>query len=117
MDQLDQGYYPNPCLSVYVHPEAAQDSVNQIKQLDAHPNVFVCVAHDNGLFEKLPLLNTRPEKDINDWQAAGYKTNTRWAFLNELPKGDNPGRDVLVRGLQHADGSIIKWNGSEFVDA
>ncbi|CAK7202831.1 hypothetical protein SEUCBS139899_005558 [Sporothrix eucalyptigena] len=102
--------------SVYVHPKEAQESVDRIKTLDAHPCVFVCVAHDNALFEKLPLLNSSPEKDINDWQTAGYKTNTRWAFLNELPKSDGPGRSVLVKGLRRADNTLLGWNGTEFVD-
>lgn len=102
--------------TVYIHGGAAQASIDKLRILDAHPGVFICLAHDAALFETLPLYNTDPDQDINDWKTAGYKENTRWAFLNELPKGDSPGRKAMVQGLKRK-GKIILWDeGKGFVD-
>lgn len=60
--------------------------------------MFVCLAHDPSLFEVLPLMNTGGES-INGWKEKGWKEQTRWMFLNELPRGGKPGRDPLVFGF------------------
>ncbi|TID23546.1 metallo-beta-lactamase superfamily protein [Venturia nashicola] len=64
----------------------------------ASPDILlvVCLAHDPGLFEVLPLLNTSPKNNINDWQATRYKEKTRWRFLNELPRNGKPGRKPII---------------------
>ncbi|KAH7118339.1 beta-lactamase-like protein [Dactylonectria macrodidyma] len=102
--------------SAYSFGDVAQSSVNMLQALDAHPGIFICLSHDDVLFNILPLLNEEPTRDINDWQSLGYKERSRWAFLNELPKGDNPGREPLVTGLWR-DGRQVTWRAdSGFVD-
>ncbi|KAH7265764.1 beta-lactamase-like protein [Fusarium solani] len=79
--------------TVYIHGDAAQASIDKLRILDAHPGVFICLAHDAVLFETLPVYNNDPNQDINDWKTAGYKENTR--------RGDN----------------VIVWDdGKGFVD-
>lgn len=99
--------------SVYANPADAQGSVDKIKVLDAHSGVFVCMAHDHALFDVLPLYNSQPDKDINGWQALDYKGKIQWAFLNELPKGSEPGRDILVRGLRRSSNAVMEWHEGE----
>ncbi|KAE9973626.1 hypothetical protein EG328_004297 [Venturia inaequalis] len=85
--------------SAYVDPNVANQSIEGVKQFDASPDVLVCLAHDPGLFEVLPLLNTSPNNNINDWQDRGYKEKTRWRFLNELPRDGKPGRKSIIFGF------------------
>ena len=99
--------------SVYADPKDAQASVDKIKVLDAHPGVFVCMAHDHALFDVLPMYNSQPNKYINDWQELDYKKKTQWAFLNELPKGSGPGRDILVPGLRRTGNTTMEWHDGE----
>jgi hypothetical protein len=82
--------------SAYVDPDVANQSIGSMKEFDASPDVFVCLAHDPCLFEVLPLLNTSSKNSINDWQARGYKEKTRWRFLNELPRDGKPGRKPII---------------------
>lgn len=85
--------------SAYVDPYVANQSIGSMKEFDANPDVFVCLAHDPGLFEVLPLLNTSTKNYINDWQSRGYKEKTRWRFLNELPRDGKPGRKPIIFGF------------------
>lgn len=85
--------------SAYVDPNVANQSIEGMKEFDASSDVLVCLAHDPGLFEVLPLLNTSPKNNINDWQARGYKEKTRWRFLNELPRDGKPGRKPIIFGF------------------
>lgn len=64
----------------------AQKSVETLKSFDADPSVFICLAHDNILLKILPLFNTCPEKDINDWMRLGYKQMGLWGFLDDASK-------------------------------
>jgi hypothetical protein len=82
--------------SAYVDGHLAQQSVDLLRPIDASPHVFICLAHDGVLLDLLPLFNQDPTKDINDWQDQGYKDRSHWGFLNELPKGNKPGRNLLV---------------------
>ncbi|KAK5991855.1 hypothetical protein PT974_05241 [Cladobotryum mycophilum] len=86
----------------------AQQSIDKLLLFDAHPNIFICLSHDETLFHFLPLYNKDPSSDINDWKTRGYKENSRWYFLNELPKDGEPGRGPLVVGLKR-DGKTIAW--------
>lgn len=69
-----------------------------MKEFDASPDVFVCLAHDPGLFKVLPLFNQDQQNRINDWREKGYKDATQWRFLNELPRDGNRGREPIVSG-------------------
>jgi len=69
-----------------------------MQAFDESEDVLVCIAHDPSLLKVLPLLNMSPEKDINDWKTQNYKERTRWAWLNELPRGGKPGRSMHVDG-------------------
>jgi len=84
--------------SAYVDPETANKSIRGLQAFDASPDVFVCLAHDPGLFEVLPLLGENPGHHVNDWKVKGYKDATRWRFLNELPREGKPGRPPIVYG-------------------
>jgi hypothetical protein len=82
-----------------VNPDIADESIGSLKEFDASPNVFVCLAHDPGLFEVLPLFNTNAWNYVNDWKEKGYKEMTRWRFLNELPRAGKQGRKPIVFGF------------------
>jgi hypothetical protein len=84
--------------SAYLNPNLADESISSMKEFDASPNVFVCLAHDPGLFDVLPLFNQNSGYIINDWREKGYKEATRWRFLNELPRQGKPGREPIVYG-------------------
>lgn len=87
----------------YVDPPVAQESVDKLEQFDADENVFVCVAHDGGL---LPIVDWFPNGTLNDWKAKGWKQNSQWGFLNELPIDGKPGRPKLAPGLVK-DGRVM----------
>lgn len=83
--------------SAYSFADAAQKTVKLLQLLDANPNVFVCLAHDGALFDMLPLYNSDPKCDINDWKEKVYDQRVRWGFLREMPDSEHrPGRGWLV---------------------
>jgi glyoxylase-like metal-dependent hydrolase (beta-lactamase superfamily II) len=84
--------------SAYVDPDIANVSIRSLQAFDADRNVLVCLAHDPGLFDILPLLNQDPDCKANDWKVKGYKEQSRWRFLNELPRNGKPGRPPIVLG-------------------
>ncbi|KAF4625568.1 hypothetical protein G7Y89_g12598 [Cudoniella acicularis] len=85
--------------SAYVDPDTADISISSMKEFDASEDVFVCLAHDPGLFEVLPLLNDGKGDNVNAWKEKGWKEAVRWRFLNELPKEGKRGRKPLVEGF------------------
>ncbi|RDW59679.1 hypothetical protein BP6252_12766 [Coleophoma cylindrospora] len=86
--------------SAYVDAKLANMSMKGLGEFDADPDMFLCLAHDSALMEVLPLLNDKPDIDVNNWKDAGYKDMTRWRFLNELPKNNGErGRPPLVTGF------------------
>jgi hypothetical protein len=93
--------------SAYTFPDAAQLSIEGLQLLDASPDVFICLAHDGVLFDVLPLFNHDPSRDINDWQAQKYKERSLWGFLNEFPKGTQPGRPELVVGIRRNGKNVV----------
>ena len=78
-------------------------------EFDADENVLVCIAHDGGL---LGVLDFYPHGDINGWKEKGWKEQTRWGFVNELPVDGRPGREVLVGGLVR-DGEVVGVGGGK----
>lgn len=96
--------------SAYVDPDTANRSITSLQAFDADPNVLVCLAHDPGLFEILPLLNYDSTCSLNDWEIKGYKNMSRWRFLNELPRNGKPGRSPLVIGWWKAGKPIEKMD-------
>ncbi|KAG8163356.1 hypothetical protein KVR01_006653 [Diaporthe batatas] len=83
--------------SAYSFAAAAQKTAELVLLFDANPHVFVCLAHDGALFDVLPLYNSDPTSDINDWKDKDYDERAKWGFLNELPYTDySPGRGHLV---------------------
>jgi hypothetical protein len=73
--------------SSYKDPPLATDTTEKMrKYFDADPNVLVCLAHDTALLDHLPVFNYRPQKDLNDWKAAGMKERCHWGWLKELPR-------------------------------
>jgi hypothetical protein len=100
--------------SAYTSGEDAQESINKLLPFDSDPNVFILLAHDSVLFDVLPLFNEHPYLDVNDWQQKGYKGQTHWGFLNELPRKNHPGRKPLVDGLRHNDKLLLYGDDGEF---
>lgn len=85
--------------SAYIHPEAAQRSVNRLISFDVHPNVMVCLAHDETLLKKLPTLNNNPNDDLNSWKSRGYKDKVRWGWLNDMPRNGQAGKKFAIEGF------------------
>ena len=77
----------------FLDPPVAQQSVNALAELDASDDVLVCLAHDPGLSEVCDFF---PKASMNDWKAKGWKLQSHWGFLNELPIDGEPGRPNLI---------------------
>ncbi|CAG9984539.1 unnamed protein product [Clonostachys byssicola] len=102
--------------SAYTFAELAQQSVDRLQPLDAHPHVLICLAHDGKLMELLPLFNQDPANSINGWQSWGIKDKSRWDFLNELPKGQAEGRKPTFGGI-YRNHTRLQWDGDAgFID-
>lgn len=84
--------------SSYYDRGLAMESIRSMQDFDASTDVLVCIAHDPNLLKILPMLNDQPDKDLNDWQAKGYKDQLTWPWLNELPRDGKPGRPMLIDG-------------------
>ncbi|KAJ5208581.1 beta-lactamase-like protein [Penicillium cf. viridicatum] len=100
--------------SAYTFGDDAQESINRLQPFDSDPNVFILLAHDSVLFDVLPLFNDHPDLDINDWQQKGYKGQTHWGFLNELPRNNRPGRKPLVNGLRRNGRLLVYGDDGDF---
>ncbi|KAL2179572.1 uncharacterized protein P884DRAFT_297933 [Thermothelomyces heterothallicus CBS 202.75] len=59
---------------------AAMDTVGKIKELDASDDMFVVIAHDLTLRDRIPLC----PKKLNDWKERGLRSSTRWLFLRDF---------------------------------
>ncbi|KAF2015108.1 Metallo-hydrolase/oxidoreductase [Aaosphaeria arxii CBS 175.79] len=99
--------------SAYLDARTAQDSIDKMMAFDAEEDVLVCLAHDTDLLRVLPVVNTAPERDLNDWRGRGWKESVRWGWVGELPRrrkddgGVESGRGALVEGV---------WRGGERVE-
>ncbi|KAL2167187.1 hypothetical protein VTG60DRAFT_1599 [Thermothelomyces hinnuleus] len=71
---------------------AAMDTVGKIQELDASDDVFVVMAHDLTLRDRIPLF---PE-ELNDWKERGLRSSTRWLFLRDF--------EGVVRQQQESQG-------------
>jgi glyoxylase-like metal-dependent hydrolase (beta-lactamase superfamily II) len=85
--------------SAYLDRVEAARSIKELQRFDAHPDVLVCIAHDPTLIKVLPFLNDQPEQDLKNWQQQGLKQKAQWGWLNELPRGGKPGREMSVKGI------------------
>lgn len=95
--------------AAYEDPAESQRSVEKLVHFDASLNVLVCLAHDETMLRDLPTLNDAPEDDLNDWRSRGFKDKVHWGWLNELPRGGQPGRPKAVDGFWR-DGKL--WEGA-----
>lgn len=89
--------------SWYNDPPVAQQSIKRLEEFDADENVFVAVAHDEGLID---VCEWFPKGTINDWKKKGWKGKSQWGFLNELPIDGKPGRPWIAPGLVR-DGKVV----------
>ncbi|OGM47386.1 metallo-beta-lactamase superfamily protein [Aspergillus bombycis] len=89
----------NDACSAHVDPKLAQRSVNSLAAFDSHPDVMVCLAHDEDLIKHLPTLNNNPSDDLNSWKSRGFKEKIRWLWLNRLPQDGKPGQKPAVEGF------------------
>ncbi|KAI0180671.1 Metallo-hydrolase/oxidoreductase [Hypoxylon sp. FL1284] len=69
-----------PRSPVFANHVAAVDTVRKIRDLDGLEHVFVILAHDTTLRERIPFF---PER-VNDWQANGLRETTRWLFCQDF---------------------------------
>ena len=60
--------------------DAALDTVSKVHELDARDDIFVLIAHDLSVRDKIPLF---PNK-INEWKAKALKMDTRWLFCSDF---------------------------------
>jgi len=99
--------------SWYIDPPMAQDSINKLEDFDADPNVFVCIAHDEGLND---VVDWFPNGTLNDWKKRGWKEKSLWGFLNTLPMNGKPARENFCPGLMK-DGKLVnEWSRFELSD-
>ncbi|PYH44766.1 MBL fold metallo-hydrolase [Aspergillus saccharolyticus JOP 1030-1] len=100
-DQHKTPFYDVSALgaSVFDDPTVAQQSVDQLRRIDASSHVLICIAHDPDLLRYLPTLNQRPGQDLNQWMREGWKEKVRWGWVNELPRAGKPGRKPIVEGF------------------
>ncbi|PWY75018.1 metallo-beta-lactamase superfamily protein [Aspergillus heteromorphus CBS 117.55] len=91
--------------SAFTDPELSQQSVNKLLEFENSPDVLICIAHDSDLPRYLPTLNEFPSSDLNAWKEKGWKAKLRWGWVNELPRGGQPGRKPLVDGYWR-DGKV-----------
>ncbi|KAH8695628.1 beta-lactamase-like protein [Talaromyces proteolyticus] len=85
--------------SAYIDPKTAQGSVESLIAFDSHPDVMVCLAHDEDLVKKLPTLNNSPDNDLNSWKQRGLKDKITWTWLNHLPHNGQAGENFAVEGF------------------
>lgn len=103
--------------SSYKNPTLATVTTQQMqKYFDSDPNVLVCLAHDTGLLEHLPIFNTHPEKDLNDWQQQGMKEKCHWSWLGELPRYDE-NHKVVGPGMREKPLVEGLWKEGQKVDS
>ena len=99
--------------STYKNPALAITTTEKMKKyIDSDPNILVCLAHDSALLDHLPLFNTHPEKDLNDWKERGLKESCHWGWLGELPRYDKNG---AVVGLGNRERPIVEGHWREGV--
>ncbi|EPE36545.1 Metallo-hydrolase/oxidoreductase [Glarea lozoyensis ATCC 20868] len=96
--------------SAYADWRVADRSVEKLRGFDACVDVLVCLAHDPGVGEVLPVFNGEGIKGggIGKWKERGWKEKLRWRFLGELPRmvggeggkgrGWVRGREPIVEG-------------------
>lgn len=65
---------------VFVDHDAAMETVHKIHELDASDEVFVVIAHDLTLRDRIPLF---PER-LNGWKQRDLRSSTRWLFLRDF---------------------------------
>jgi hypothetical protein len=65
-------------------PVAHRTTLDALKTLDAHPDVFVILAHDASLFDVLEFF---PTADLTGWEKQPSKKDVgQWRFLNDFRK-------------------------------
>lgn len=102
--------------STYKDPTTAVITAKRMQTyFDSDPNVLVCLAHDAALLDHLPLFNTHPDRDLNQWKELGLKQKSHWGWLGELPRYNKNGEVIgpgnrekpIVEGLWR-DGVQVK---------
>ncbi|KAI9734353.1 MAG: hypothetical protein M1834_002459 [Cirrosporium novae-zelandiae] len=88
--------------SWYVDPPAATTSISTLAEFDAHPDVLVCIAHDEGLID---VVDFYPKGTLNQWQEKRWKEMSNWGFLNALPIDGKPAKGWFCEGLMR-DGKV-----------
>ncbi|KAK4145215.1 beta-lactamase-like protein [Dichotomopilus funicola] len=78
--QPDRSFFDVAKGPYFLDHEQSMDTVGKLQELDASDEVFIVIAHDHTLRDRMPLF---PEK-VNDWRERGLSSSTRWLFLKEF---------------------------------
>lgn len=65
---------------MFLDPQATDDTIAKIQELDAMDEVLVVMAHDVHLLHQVPFY----PNVINDWKAQGLGAKTRWSFVQDF---------------------------------
>jgi len=65
---------------VSVDAGEAQSTIGKLQETDAHNNILVVIAHDNGV---IPFISFFP-KYANDFNSKNWDEKGRWAFLKDF---------------------------------
>ena len=79
-------------------------SVNSLIEFDANPNILLAIAHDTA---PLDVFDFFP-KTMNNWKVNGWKEESHWGFLSELPYNGTCVRSTRVDGLYDSGGTKIR---------
>lgn len=72
----------HPKATNYADLEQSKASIETLAEnFDAHPDIFVVLAHDTSLEGVIDLF----PGSLNDWQEKGWKERVMWSFLEEGP--------------------------------
>ena len=76
-------FYKLTTKGVHHDPEEGQDSIDKLKEFDAHDSILVNIAHDSSLGDVVDLF----PKTANGWSKKGWKEEGRWRFLRDFDTG------------------------------
>ena len=73
-------FFTVSCGPLFPDRSGAMHTVRKIQELDAADSVFVVLAHDLSLRDRIPLF----PKSINGWRANNLQSMTRWLFCSDF---------------------------------
>ena len=77
----------------------AEDSIDRMQDFDAAKNVFIIIAHDEGLLDAHVGIEWFPHGTLKNWKAKGQADKVRWSFLKDFTKAVEEKVDGNVQGV------------------